>query len=407
MMLCMEPFFRGISSNKSIGELNFRGANLLGGEVFTMMTPFFQNNHNLNKIIINHCNFGDEGCRLLALAIGSSTNKSLKYVQLEGNDISEEGMVDIITSLSMHPHLQRLYLYGNHLRKNGCVALATLLQASAIELQYLFIANNEINDEGIEALVPSLKNCSHLRELWVCTNTSITTRGWQSLASILESPNSNLQGLKITTNNIDDEAVAAFANALRNNTKLHKMLMWDNPSITTIGWQTFSKALCHTSSVNSTFLSNHTLRSVGTFTNEIMHSLLLLNHRHNKKEVAMIKILKSHEDFDMLPFFEWEFKVLPLVISWLERASACEMPQGFEPNIEPRKLSTIFQFVRGMPLLYVETRLRKELEDIKSQEKQMEEGKMNLQQEEYLQRKLFLMERKESIVKRLGGKLQK
>ena len=105
----------------------------------------------------------------------------------------------------------------------------------------------------------------------------------------------------------------------------------------------------------------------------------------------------------MLPFFEWEFKYLPLVLNWLERASECEMPRGFEPNIEPRKLSTINQFVRGLPLLYVESRLRKELEDIQAKEKQMEEEEL---QEEILQRKQLLQERKESIMNRLGGNLQ-
>ena len=112
----------------------------------------------------------------------------------------------------------------------------------------------------------------------------------------------------------------------------------------------------------------------------------------------MIKILQCHNDLDMLPFFEWEFKVLPLVLSWLERASVLEMPAGFEPNIEERKLSTIYQFVRGMPVLYVETCLRKELEDIKAKEKQMEEEQLRLNQE--LQ---MLQERKESIMKKLGG----
>ena len=73
----------------------------------------------------------------------------------------------------------------------------------------------------------------------------------------------------------------------------------------------------------------------------------------------------------MQPFFEWEFKVLPIILGWLERASVCDMPEGFEPNIEERKLSTIYQFVRGMPVLYVETRLRKELEDIKEEQRML------------------------------------
>ena len=129
---------------------------------------------------------------------------------------------------------------------------------------------------------------------------------------------------------------------------------------------------------------------------------------YDKKEVAKIKILQCHNDFDMLPFFEWEFKCLPMVLGWLERASECDMPRDFEPNIEPRKLSTIYQFVRGMPLLYVETPLRKELEDIKAAELQIEEEQLKLDQE-FEQRRQLLRERKElleesrkSIMKRIG-----
>ena len=93
----------------------------------------------------------------------------------------------------------------------------------------------------------------------------------------------------------------------------------------------------------------------------------------DKKIVPMIKILQHHNDINMMPFFEWEFKVLPLMINWFERAFQVTMPRDYEPNIGPRKLSSIYQFVRGMPDLYVETRLRQELAEIKEVQAQMEE----------------------------------
>ena len=391
----IQPFLRGVSCNKSIQKITFFGVDLLGGEMFTMMCPFFKNNHNLTKININRCDFGDEGTRLFALAIGSCTiKKSLQQVELENNNIADEGMVDILTALSMHPNLEYLDLDGNCLRKNGCLALSTLLRCSAKVLQKLFISRNEINDEGIEALVPALKTCSHLKVLYLSDNTLITARGWQSLASILEGPNSNLERLNVSQNNIDDKAVATFANALTNNHRLEQLLFTLNP-ITDVGWQAFLKLLCDTSSVNATFLSNHTLQWVGNVrgdSDEIITSFLDLNASDDKKEVATIKILQSHDDFNMLPFFEWEFKCLPLVINWLERASGYEMPEELEPNFEGRKLSTIYQFVRGLPLLYVETRLRKELEDIKAAEKQMEEKLREFRQ------------RKQCIMRKLGQK---
>ena len=116
--------------------------------------------------------------------------------------------------MSMHPHLKYLDLDGNLLQKNGCVALATLLQYSATALQYLYLSENEINDEGIEALVPALATCSHLEDFHLSNNPSITTKGWQSFATVLEAPNSNLERLDISQNNIDDEVVATFASAL-------------------------------------------------------------------------------------------------------------------------------------------------------------------------------------------------
>ena len=354
-------------------------------------------------------------CCLFALEIGSSSHKSLQKLDLQNNNISEEGMVDIITALSMHPHLEYLDLDENRLRKNGCVALATLLQCSATELQYLLISSTEINDDGMEALVPALANCNHLMELYLFNNPSITTRGWQRFATILEAPNSNLEVLDMLQNNIDDEAATMFAGALANNHTLQKLDLDNNPSITAVGWESLSKTLCDTSSVNATFLSNHTLyyvspNAAGNNFEGIRRLLTLNGRRDDKKEVAAIKILQNHNDFDMLPFFEWEFKCLPLVLNWLERASEYQMPEGFEPNIEGRKLSTIYQFVRGMPVLYVETRLRKELEDIKSEESQIEEEqrKQGLlfdekqMEEEFIQRKQMLQERSRGIMRRLG-----
>jgi len=54
--------------------------------------------------------------------------------------------------------------------------------------------------------------------------------------------------------------------------------------------------------------------------------------------------------------------------AWFERASSVILTMSREIvwNLGPRKLSSIYQFVRGMPLDYVEAHLKKELEDIKA-----------------------------------------
>lgn len=130
----LKPFIRGVNNNKSIHSLDFGSIDILDGKIFTMMDPFFANCC-LTYLLIHECNIGDEGCRLMALAIGSSTRKSLTEVSLAHNNISDEALVNIITSLSMHPRLKRIDLDGNRLNKQGCMTLSTLLRCSVTELQ--------------------------------------------------------------------------------------------------------------------------------------------------------------------------------------------------------------------------------------------------------------------------------
>jgi len=382
----LEPFLMGVSRNKSIHTLNFECMNLLGGRMFTMLNPFFENGPLVNLYIYD-CHLGDDGWRLLAFAIGCSKNKSLKTVSLRSCNTSDEGSVDIITALSIHPHLKTLELSGTRINIKGCMALSTLLRHSATQLRDLDLGDNEIDDDGVDALIPTLKSSSHLETLILSRNGSITSGGWKHFASILEAPNCNLTTLGLVvnwnSNVVNDEVVTALASALVNNYTLTTLGVqnYSNPSITDEGWKAISELLCDTSSINSTYLSNHTLQSLGitSSTNPLQH-LFNLNKREDTKEIAMIKIIQHHDYFDMLPFFEWEFKVLPLMIKWFERASSIGMPSNSQLNIGPRKLSSIYQFVRSMPLLYVETVLRKELEDIKVAQAQMKEA-MRLNEE--------------------------
>ena len=390
----LEPFLIGVNHNKSITTLCFNGVNLLEGRSFMMiLDSFFKNNHNLTEITVNNCLLGNDCCRLLALAIGGRS-RSLGCLIMKGNNnITEEDMVPIITSLSMHPQLKRLELQGGVIHKNGCVALATLLQNSTTGLQTLDLSQNDIDDIGIDILVPALAKHRRLQRLVISRNDSVTTRGWQSLATILENPDSNLQELIVFADNIDDETLCIFINALSNNCTL-QVLYLGASDISKDTLQGFSNLLCDTLSVNATYLSNHTLTSLDNMIQCALKPLLTPNQKGDKKKVATLKVLKHHNDFDMKPFFEWEFKVLPLVIGWLERAFS--YTTDFDANIEERKLSSIYQFIRNMPVLYVETRLRNELEDILSEVSQMEE-----EERERKLRKQLLQERKKTIMEKL------
>jgi len=400
----LEAFIRGVNSNKSITDLSFDCMDsmyLLGGRVFSLLTPFFENMRSMSNILIRDCNLGDDGWKLLALAIGSSNDSPFNSLLLQNNNISDKSLVNIITALSKHPHLKEMDLSGNGLGKNGCIALSTLLQNSVTGLLKLDLANNEIDDEGINTLLSALKNCRHLHTMVLSQNDRVTIKGLQCLASVLESPNSSLKILAaaMAKTYTTDEMATVFFNPLANNHKLEYLFINASGGF----GDKFGRLIWDKSNVNSTFLSNHIIQYIGPPSNMSGNGWhCKINKRENKEEVAMIKILSCNRNFDMSSFFEWEFKVLPLMINWFERADITG-----HPRLEPRILSAIYQFVRGMPLLYIEARLRKEVEDMKVAETQMEE-----EQDELIEKLLDLetkhqlsQKRKRSIMERLDQRL--
>jgi len=179
----------------------------------------------------------------------------------------------------------------------------------------------------------------------------ITGRGCQSLADLLEYRNCNLVRLDLDCNDMGDGGAFVFANALATDRKL-EILNLHNSDITAGGYSSFSKVLCDTSSIESTFLSNHTLLSLGDedMPEDVEASLELNRSSENKKQVAIKKILQCHRHFDMQPFFEWDLKVLPIAIAWFERARSVEPDD--EVGIGKRKLGTIYQFICSMPEVF-------------------------------------------------------
>ena len=70
-------------------------------------------------------------------------------------------------------------------------------------------------------------------------------------------------------------------------------------------------------------------------------------NKDQRIDAAICKILKTHDHFDMKPFFQWKLKFLPLMVAWFERAQGIESEQ----SLDSRKLSSMYDFVRGMPML--------------------------------------------------------
>jgi len=83
----------------------------------------------------------------------------------------------------------------------------------------------------------------------------------------------------------------------------------------------------------------------------------------------MRKILRNHPRFDMKPFFEWEFKVLPIMVNWFAKATLCPLSYVDGTSTTNRKkFSAIYEFIREFPMLYVEPMTRQELAEYSAME---------------------------------------
>jgi Ran GTPase-activating protein (RanGAP) involved in mRNA processing and transport len=322
---------------------------------------------------------------------------------LEDVIISDAGLgdgqiVDIILALSMHPCLVSVSLCGNIMKRNACMALSTLIQWTTTELLDLELDDNAIGDEGMELLVTGLSSSASLNGLRLANN-GITSIGIEALSNVLKSPNSQLSHLGLNFNSFGDNGANILASSLANNVSLKSIDLF-RCNITDEGWKAFANLICDSSSVNKTHLSNHTLFALGIgksrnhsslFTRDVT-PFLNYNIEGAKEKVAVKKIIKAHQNISMHPFFEWDLKVLPVAVKW--------------STIQQRKLSAIYQFIRGMPLLYIKGCSKRELSELQHKDMIVQQEKMML---EAKLRALVIREdriqaRKTACIHRLSGR---
>jgi len=178
-----------------------------------------------------------------------------------------------------------------------------------------------------------------------------------------------------------------------------KVLLLSGSGITPEGWAPFLKLLCDTSSVNNTYHSNHTLETIhgmplGHDSVEILRSKLELNSRSiTKHQSAIRKIIQNYSHFNMDPFFGWEFKVLPVMISWF--ANAGVQCLAFERNkVSRMKLSVMYDFIKEFPMLYIGPMTQKEIAECTAMEEELQEDESQQEKlEEIRQRKAHALMR--------------
>ena len=304
----------------------------------------------------------------------------------DSTDLNDDAMAGCIPSLATCTAMQYLTLKNLGFGISSCAALsASFLQMTSLEK--LNLERNSINDDFVEALIRGLVECKHLRRLFLGFNmisddgldvlirelpasvcildlefneVTLARQLWmlrfefmnlegnqlsrgaaQIIAASLVHPECLLEKLILYGITFGNDGAATLADSLRCNRRLTTM-WFELSEITDTGGNAFLPVLCDTGSINSTHNSNHTLRNLGCGKfPRYVYELLELNSSEDESHVAATKILLAHHHLDMRPLFKEELDLLPYVVAWLER---------FAESRLDLKLSTIFAFLRAMPM---------------------------------------------------------
>jgi Ran GTPase-activating protein (RanGAP) involved in mRNA processing and transport len=342
----------------------------------SLSTFLLSDNCCLERLDLDETNIGMHG-GMGVLATGLSRNMSLKCLCLSGNSIDNEGVNALVSGLPKGCKLEEL-----HLSDNGVFSAAGLKSLSSIfqtvsNLKQLHLRGNAIDDNGLKALVEGMTNCCSLTKLDLSHNESVTADG---LRALLRSDHCSLKELELWGMRIGDERAVALADGLVGNKSMERLYFCPGSSgITDVGWSAFSRLLCDTSSVNNTFLSNHTLTNIGGYESHgppVMTRFYLFLNNFCIHRVSILKILMHHRDIDVEPLFRWKLMFLPLVVAWFHNARPIweeirlhvhpaqillesEMSLLHEFFMEDldafqsRELSAVYKFVRDMPMLAI------------------------------------------------------
>jgi len=321
-------FYDGIRHNSSITELSLSAITYKSDitDVALEVLKACQEKNILTKLLINTMPFVNsvDESRFIESLRGCTNLREITFVH---SRLTNDQLLPMVEAIRGHGLLERINLFNNNIGNVGLEALATLRN-----LTHIYIADNDITNEGMIAFANSLSQNNCLREL-----------------------------------EIEDDYTETFD---------LRVVEYD-----------FCRSLCNTSSINDIYSSNHTLESIPSYQKKgakLVSSLKLNKSSRNKRNVAIKKILlHCPHDLDMEPFdlsledddqSERDLKALPHVISWFETAkeaiaepvvedgdsdsyssddSVSDEEESHDYNLHGRKLSAIYQFVTAMPMLFV------------------------------------------------------
>ncbi|XP_058012659.1 ribonuclease inhibitor isoform X1 [Ahaetulla prasina] len=214
-----------LSNTPSLTELCI-GDNSIGDAGLAILCQGIQNPKcKVEKLWLWECNITAAGCKELATIIG--TKETLKEMSLLGNPVENEGVEFLCQGLKdPKTKLQSLWLRDCGLASACCKSIGSALSVNSV-LKELQLGGNSIGDEGVIEICEGVMspNCN-LDSLWL-GQSSVTAVCCDALAKLIVEK-SSLRELDVSYSQIGDEGVLKLCEAVKNpNCNLKYLILYD------------------------------------------------------------------------------------------------------------------------------------------------------------------------------------
>ena len=269
----LEQFFIWLAHNRSIEIFSAYIITFSEQDNFSIMAPFFEHNCNLRCIELKNADVSI--CILtLVLAISRTKMNRLARIDLWHTGIGDKNAADLINALNAMcglSNLLDLWLCGNRIGKNGCLALFSLLKNPECRILSLDLSSNLFDDVDITILIDGLVVPNALKCSSIGDQLRLTAAGWKILSNFLSGTRCALE--KIILYHVADDSAAALGDALARNENL-KCLDFSWNCITPTGWREISNFLAPTSSILELNLNESNINDGDAF---VLFSALAIN----------------------------------------------------------------------------------------------------------------------------------